>query len=78
MNIKERLKEIEKESSCLELINDIDDIIDGFYNVPSGKLKRIDPKLESISGEIHCLYNLTRQLKNKLSKMDNGLGKGVI
>jgi len=78
MDLRERMKQIKTETTCLELVQEIKEIVDGFYIEVERGIYRLDDKLASRCGEISVIYKEVHLLHDKLSKLDKNLGKGVI
>jgi uncharacterized protein YerC len=72
MNIKEQLKETEKQLSCLEVCEECLSIVDDFY-----ENNRIVTDLKQRVGEVSVLHRQLMLLKLKLIQLDNNLGKGI-
>ena len=78
MNMREKFKQIQTETTCLELAQSMKETIDDFYVKDEYGVKRVGLKLKSKAGEIHVLYSEINLLYDKLLKMDKNLGNGII
>lgn len=72
MKLKDKLIEVEKNTTCLELCGNICKILDGFYIN-----NRIDEDLKQKSGEVKVLWSTANLQKNKLNQLDKNVGLGL-
>lgn len=74
----DELREMQKDLTCLELVKEVVDIIDGFYLFDNSGLGVIAKDLKQRSGEISVLSRQSNLLKLKLEQLDHNLGSGLL